>query len=673
MGRIACEAVEKGESSCLTGRIQPIDLVDGWDINIKGHQSALELILRARRPRILYGAPDCGIWSNSNTSTPENVKREVRELQMSGLRFWRDKCFEQLAIGRSYLFENPKASELLKVPVTTDLLQDGRCKDYFTDMCCHKLRDPYTQMPHKKPTALRSTIALTKTSKLCDGTHSHQMLQGRLPDGRSRTSVAAAYTRPFCRCVIKDCIAHLADKDPKRAFPTTVTSEGVEEDGYEDLLRDLEAMEQAEQQTAAPSTPGRVRGEFLEPKTKKLAKPPAPSVRRVPFQAGGSSSSSAAPIAPPPGLEAVVPQPPDQEVVPAGQDAVVALPKPLEPVSAKELTKEDKIILNNLLKQAAPRTGEGGIVAISTGPRLRLLQDMFGTPHGKIIKLGIIGRRPAAVPHPEPMLSRAEAVVMKLIVCLKEEEDIDKSLWHETRWIPFELRQFKGAKAKPPWVIVMYGRDRTDSIEDVVAISPVDTLAEQPEEAHKLEGVLQCLAEGSTEDKLKLLLSLHKRFYHKPPAALRTLLHRSGVPLRTLSLVDTACEMCHICKRWTATGTRPAAKSSLAYSFNESIYIDVVFFDDGQMFLFCIDEAIRYLVIAHIEAKSFEHLETVFRRAWIAHYGPPRQIISDKEGSLAGEMFGVYSRRRLAHSFRSVGPSRETVPPDGSEVGRFPC
>ena len=267
---------------------------------------------------------------------------------------------------------------------------------------------------------------------------------------------------------------------------------------------------------------------------------------------------------------------------------------------------------------------------------------MYGTPHGKIIKLGIIGRRPAAVPHPEPLLSRAEAVMMKLIVVLKEEPELDKAVWHETRWMPFELRQFKGTKSRPPWCIVLYGRDRTDSIEDVVAVSPVDTLAVQPDEAHSLDGVLQVLSDGTVEDKTKLLLSLHKRFHHKPAQALRTLLHRSGVPLRTLSLVETACDLCHICKRWSATGTRPAARTSLAYSFNESVYIDVVFFDDGQMFLFSIDEAIRYLVIAHIEAKSFEHLETVFRRAWITQFGPPKQIISDKEGSLAGEMFGAF-------------------------------
>ena len=76
-------------------------------------------------------------------------------------------------------------------------------------MCCFKLRDPYSHMPHKKPTLVRGTVPLKASVRWCEGNHSHQMLQGRLPDGRSRTSVAAAYTFPFCRAIVKDIIAFL--------------------------------------------------------------------------------------------------------------------------------------------------------------------------------------------------------------------------------------------------------------------------------------------------------------------------------------------------------------------------------------------------------------------------------------------------------------------------------
>ena len=117
---------------------------------------------------------------------------------------------------------------------------------------------------------------------------------------------------------------------------------------------------------------------------------------------------------------------------------------------------------------------------------------------------------------------------------------------------------------------------------------------------------------------------------------------RSGVPIRTLALVADACKLCDICKRWSPIGTKPAARSSLAHSFNESVYADLVFFEDGLVYLFLVDEAIRYLVITYVDGKTFEKLETAIRRAWIHQFGPPKQIISDKEGSLAGEAFGQY-------------------------------
>ena len=653
------------------------DILTGWDMNNKSHQNALECILKARRPRVLFGAPCCSIWSNSNTTTPENVKKEIRDQQMSGLKFFRDKCREQVSNGWGYLLENPRSSELLRIEIMTDLFKDPGCYDNLTDMCCHKLRDPYSNMPHKKPTTIRGTIKMNKTSKLCDGTHSHQMLQGKLPDGRSRTSVAAEYTRPFCRCVVKDVMSWLAEKGGTefKAFPVNTAEDDsvrLEEDGYEDLLRELQEMDES---TPAPATPGRVRGrDFLEPTSKAMAKPKAQpqsdpdpwppvkrpqrtSQRRLPYEtkekstSSSSSSSGAPPAAPPaaapqaaaPTLPAIpedmAPPPGLELAVPAA--AAVQMPKPLVPVYAKELNTEDKTILTNLLKQAAPRTGDGGIVAISKGPRLRLLQDMFGTPHGIIVKLGIIGRRPAAVPHPEPLLAREAAHKMCVIIQLTEAE-IDDSVWHVSKWIPCELRQFKGNRAKPPWVIVPYGQDRSDSLEDVLAIRPVEQLVERQEAHHDLPAVLKTLAEGTQEEKLKLLLSLHKRFYHKPADALRSLLNRSGVPMRTLSLVADACKLCDICRRWTPTGTKPTARTSLATSFNDSVYADLVLFDDGLVYLFLVDEAIRYLVVTYVEGKTFEKLETAVRRAWIYNFGPPKQIISDKEGSLAGEAFGQY-------------------------------
>ena len=69
---------------------------------------------------------------------------------------------------------------------------------------------------------------------------------------------------------------------------------------------------------------------------------------------------------------------------------------------------------------------------------------------------------------------------------------------------------------KPACLIVCYGRERdSGDLGDALAASPLEELEDkkEAEAANQLQlpAVLKTLVEGSTDDKLRLLLLIHKR------------------------------------------------------------------------------------------------------------------------------------------------------------------
>jgi hypothetical protein len=155
------------------------------------------------------------------------------------------------------------------------------------------------------------------------------------------------------------------------------------------------------------------------------------------------------------------------------------------------------------------------------------------------------------------------------------------------------------------------------------------------------------LVGGTDTAKLRLLLALHKRLYHKPEEELRDLLHRAGLPLRVLAMVGDAVATCVECRRWARIGTKPSAKGRLASRFNDLVYADLILFDSPPLiYMIMVDDALRFTTIAHVDYKSYESLETAVRRSWISLSGQPRRLRSDKESSLAGDAFGLFLEKQ---------------------------
>jgi len=222
-----------------------------------------------------------------------------------------------------------------------------------------------------------------------------------------------------------------------------------------------------------------------------------------------------------------------------------------------------------------------------------------------------------------------------------------KTKWTVLRWSA--LKDDVRYRKNPLFVLSLFGwPQQGGDLQDHLRSTPMEELSEAQDALEEwndrsLPATLKILATGSREEKIDLLLKLHRRLYHRPPAELRTLLHRAGVPWSILPLVQVACSLCTTCRAWQLGGTRPASKVRLAARFNEMIMADLVYFGEPKaMFLFIVDEAIRFTTITFIEYKNFASIESAFRRGWTALFGPPQRLRSDRESVLSSDAFGCW-------------------------------
>jgi hypothetical protein len=243
---------------------------------------------------------------------------------------------------------------------------------------------------------------------------------------------------------------------------------------------------------------------------------------------------------------------------------------------------------------------------------------------------------------PEPLLSRSVAHTF-LELELKKDQWIVMTPWSEYTHCTYGR--------KPDAVIMIYARNSTDA--DRAAIMPSSPWHELAVSAAAAAGdnpllslpkFLEALQGGDRDEKLALLLRMHKQLFHKEAEEMRKLLHKAGVPLAALSIVQDAVDLCPICRQWKSGKAKPVLKVRAAPRWNHTVYCNLAFFSDVTVFVAC-DEATRFTVLASVEFKDEVSLETAFRRNWINFFGPCKVFRCDKESAFAGEAFGVFLER----------------------------
>jgi hypothetical protein len=406
----------------------------------------------------------------------DKLKIIIREVEEVTFSFFAHACMIQYKGGRDYLYEQPQKSALLKTATACELAEKTHSTDQYTCMCMHDLKSPVTGIAHMKPTVLRGTIKLTpRTLKWCDGSHPHELLNGKLPGGVLRTQAAQDYTSTFCKRACRDCKSYVANKS--KAYPVGEDEEDdekAEEDPYQ--IGDKIEEKRTPLPIPVPTTPP---PEFMRPTAKRLPAPQTPQEQPQAPQAQASSSSSSSGATNQPkdaseterlskavrdlseqwdrelaeGIQAgekaadelkqlettESAQPKRKKVVfqdqnQPGTDLIPAepptdVPADLEPEKNKPVCETMVPSLDEIKKLYGQRISKGVTASIQTGPRLRMLQELFGDPSGIRIHLAVVAKRPKASEAPEPLLSREYAPMLQELILHK-----DKSKWMKTPW-----------------------------------------------------------------------------------------------------------------------------------------------------------------------------------------------------------------------------------------------
>ena len=634
----------------------PVTRETGWELSLPHHQLALLHLLDTHKPLILYAGPTCAPWSQANTTMEPELKALVRQLEENVFSFYASACRKQVREGRDYVFEQPRNSALLKTSTAVSLAADTKSVDQYLCMCMHNLVSPSSGLAHMKPSILRGTVLFTeRTLQWCDHQHEHEPLNGRAPGGGLKTSYAQQYTRTFCKRCCRDMRAFLKSKHSDMyAFPLEDTEVvEVTEDPYQ-----LGADDQS-----VPRTPTLIPVPLEErprllPTPKRIPQRPQPasSSNQNPFRElsdqwdeelkdavnAGNRAADELQDKRQPAEEPGRPRQKSEK-----QSVVVSDLIPAQPSDALEVAVPDLVVnrtlpvpvenekcLHDMRIVYTQRISSGVTATIQAGQRMRLLQELFGTPSGVQVLAAVIAKHPNSTVPPEPVISRTSAPLLKEVYLQK-----DKGKWQQTTWIKYSTTHYG---KRPFWVIYLYGIMKA---KDEILVNPFQELAELQQDALKplqsLPRFLKAIVEGTSEERTALIIGLHKRLYHRSSTELKKMLHQAGVPLHILAFVDDAVAACETCRAYANTAARPLAKLSTAPVFNDTVYYDLVFFSNVILFI-AVDESIRYMVLAPVEYKSYDSLETAYRRHWVAHFGPPRRFRSDRESVFNSDKFATY-------------------------------
>ncbi len=128
----------------------------------------------------------------------------------------------------------------------------------------------------------------------------------------------------------------------------------------------------------------------------------------------------------------------------------------------------------------------------------------------------------------------------------------------------------------------------------------------------------------------------------------KQILQRRGVPDRCMELIKIVIDMCPHCNAFKPVPRRPRFGADLAGHFGDRMIIDLLFLW-GLTFLLMIDEAIRFKVAAHLEARDPKSIGKAMLHSWFRYFGPPKCLTSDQEGGVKAEEFGIVCDRFSIH------------------------
>ena len=191
-------------------------------------QVIMLLILILGGCKLLVSSPSCTAWSSNSRGWKQDKLEHERNMETKPLQFLTLMCMIQWLIGKSFLVENPKGSDIFKSSCLTELLTtDLSAYRHELDQCMFVGKLHGQEI--KKPTGMLGNKYYQKLERKCCGTHRHLVLRGGDRNG-ALTAQAAVYPTELCDTLVQIAV--------KTECQDGVDLEGIKGEVLEKLLKD---------------------------------------------------------------------------------------------------------------------------------------------------------------------------------------------------------------------------------------------------------------------------------------------------------------------------------------------------------------------------------------------------------------------------------------------------
>jgi len=215
-------------------RLKPglnFDVIVGFDLLKPADVRGMWRYLRQTVPLVISLATPCtGLagWAPINAARGSEVHHQNRQTSLQLGHLGGQIALWQLQNGRHFLAENPRGSELFKLPIYIYIRQHyPQVDSRIIDMCAAGMRDEDNGLPIKKATEILSSspriLAAIEHLK-CNNRHpQHQPIEGTCKDGQRRSHKCRIWPWGLATSVASGIAAeirHMLTSSPQHTYPT---------------------------------------------------------------------------------------------------------------------------------------------------------------------------------------------------------------------------------------------------------------------------------------------------------------------------------------------------------------------------------------------------------------------------------------------------------------------
>ena len=189
-----------------------MDLTTGWDFDLQTHRDRAMERVKAKRPKLIIGSPECTMYSSLQNLTPwSQAKEQKMRKARRHLEFVCELYREQLRAGWWFLHEHPAAASSWKEQCILGMMRNPHVSTVVGDQCRFGLRNTSGDGASwaRKRTRFMSNAPeiLRELGGLCRGGHVHTPLLN------GSAKAAARYPPDLCRAICRGYIKQMRNRE----------------------------------------------------------------------------------------------------------------------------------------------------------------------------------------------------------------------------------------------------------------------------------------------------------------------------------------------------------------------------------------------------------------------------------------------------------------------------